>query len=56
MFAATDLDLSSHRPAGRMKYDEGAGLVLFANHEQIEAFSLNSSTQQALWVSSIYKA
>lgn len=45
-----ELDLSRHKPSGRMRYDEGAGIVLFASQEQVQAFSLSISSRQPLWV------
>ena len=43
--------MSHSKPPGRMKYDEGAGLVLFVHKQQVQAFSLIIPAHQPLWVS-----
>ncbi|KAL3156053.1 hypothetical protein ABBQ32_013041 [Trebouxia sp. C0010 RCD-2024] len=51
---ATGLDLSHDQPSGRMKYDEGTGIILFIAGQQVHAYSTSPSatTQQPLWVAS----
>ena len=46
------LDLSHDRPAGRMRYDEGTGTILFAEGQQVQAYSTTPSgtARQPLWV------
>lgn len=46
------LDLSHDQPSGRMKYDEGTGIILFIAGQQVHAYSTSPSatTQQPLWV------
>ena len=45
-----DLDLSHNKPSGRMRYDQGTGLILFVDRQQVQAFSLDLPIQQPLWV------
>ena len=45
-----DLDLSHKIPSGRMRYDEGSGLILFVDRQQVQAYSPDLSMQQPLWV------
>ena len=46
-----DLDLSHAKPSGRMRYDEGTGLILFVDRQQVQAFSPGTPMQRPLWVS-----
>ena len=45
-----DFGLSHNKPSGRMRYDEGTGLILFVDRQQVQACSPDISMQQPLWV------